>query len=144
MTGNVAQCFVTDADWSRALAAMREAVRERGWLVFETRDPSRRAWERWTKAHTYREIEVPAVGLIRTWAELVDVQEPLVSFRQVFRFMQEGSEIVSYSTLRFRGRDEITENLEATGFRLRSVRDAPDRPGLEFVFVAQLDTATLI
>ena len=144
MTGNVAQVFVTDAEWSRALGAMSEAVRDGGWLVFETRDPSRRAWEQWTKARTYRELEVPAVGLVGTWTELVDVQEPLVSFRQVFRFVQEGSEIVSSSTLRFHGRDEITEGLEATGFRLRSIRDAPDRPGLECVFVAQLDTTTLV
>jgi len=143
MTGNVAQVFVTDTAWSRALGAMRKAVRDGGWLVFETRDPSRRAWERWTKAHTYRELEVPAVGLVRTWTELVDVQEPLVSFRQVFRLGKDGSEIVSHSTLRFRRRDEITESLAANGFQLRSLRDAPDRPGLEFVFVAQLEAATL-
>ena len=46
--------------------------------------------------------------------------------------------VASHSTLRFRGREEIADSLEATGFRLRSVRDAPDRPGLELVFFAQL------
>jgi len=140
MTGNVAQVFVTDAAWTQALGAMRRAVRDGGWLVFETRDPARRAWEQWTKAHTYRELEIPAVGLVRTWTELVDVREPLVSFRQVFRFEPDGSEVVSHSTLRFRCRDEITHSLKTAGFGLSSVRDAPDRPGLEFVFVAQLET----
>jgi ubiquinone/menaquinone biosynthesis C-methylase UbiE len=137
MTGNVAQVFVTDGDWSRALDAIRRAVQGRGWLVFETRDPAQRAWERWTREHTYREIDVPDAGPVRTWTELIDVQEPFVSFRHVFRFPEDGSQLVSVSTLRFRDRDEIAESLHAAGFQLHAVRDAPDRPGLEFVFLAQ-------
>jgi SAM-dependent methyltransferase len=142
MTGNVAQVFITDADWSRALGEMKEAVRDTGWLVFETRNPARRAWERWTKEHTYRELEVPGVGLVMTWTELVEVEEPIVWFRHVFRFAQDGSELNSNSILRFRDRDEIAGSLDAVGLRLRAVRDAPDRPGLEFVFLAQREAAT--
>ncbi len=138
MTGNVAQVFVTDGDWSQVLAAMRRAVRSGGWLVFETRDPSRRAWEGWTRERTYREVEVPLGGAVTTWTELTDVQEPVVSFRQVFRFQQEDVEVVSSSTLRFRSRSEIIDSLDAAGFRFRELRDAPDRPGLEHVFLAQL------
>lgn len=142
MTGNVAQVFVSDADWSHALGALSGAVREGGWLVFEARDPARRAWEHWTKKHTYRELDVPGLGVVTTWSELLDVREPLVSFRHVFRFARDGSELVSDSNLRFRDREEVAANLDQAGFRLRSVRDAPDRPGLEFVFLAQLETAT--
>jgi hypothetical protein len=98
-------------DWADALGALRSAVRDNGWLVFETRDPRRRAWERWTKEHTYWELDVPDVGLVMTWTELVDVKEPLVSFRHVFRFAWDGSELVSDSTLRFRGREEIAASL---------------------------------
>lgn len=137
MTGNVAQVFVTDPSWSRALGAMRGAVRDGGWLVFETRDPARRAWERWTREHTDREIDVPDVGLLRTWTELISVQEPLVSFRHVYCFVQDGTELISTSTLRFRDRDEVSASLDAAGFQVRAVRDAPDRPGLELVFLAQ-------
>lgn len=143
MTGNVAQVFVSDADWRRTLGALGRAVGDGGWLVFETRDPARRAWERWTEEHTYRTISAPGLGEVSTWIELVDVREPLVSFRHVFRFAQDGSEITSDSTLRFRDRDEIAENLEDAGFQPRSIRDAPDRPGLEFVFFAQRDKTTL-
>jgi ubiquinone/menaquinone biosynthesis C-methylase UbiE len=141
MTGNVAQVFVTDREWSRALDAIRRAVRGRGWLVFETRDPAQRAWERWTREHTYREIDVPDACPVGTWTELIDVHEPLVSFRHVFRFPEDGSELVSESTLRFRDRDEIAESLHAAGFQLHAVRDAPDRRGLEFVFLAQCKEA---
>jgi ubiquinone/menaquinone biosynthesis C-methylase UbiE len=41
------------------------------------------------------------------------------------------------ATLRFRGRDEIADSLRSAGFVLDEVRDAPDRPGLEMVFVAR-------
>jgi SAM-dependent methyltransferase len=137
MTGNVAQVFVTDAEWTRVLGAIWGAVRDQGWLTFETRDPAGRAWERWTKEHTFREVLVPEVGLVTTWTELVHVNEPLVSFRHVFRFAQDGSEVISDSTLRFRGREEMTASLRGAGFQVRAVRDAPDRRGLEFVFLAQ-------
>jgi hypothetical protein len=43
----------------------------------------------------------------------------------------------SQSTLRFRDRGEIADSLAAAGYRLDGVRDAPDRPGLEFVFIAR-------
>ena len=47
MTGNVAQVFLTDEDWARALQGVHAALRPRGYLVFETRRPDWRAWEKW-------------------------------------------------------------------------------------------------
>ena len=139
MTGNVAQVFTGDDEWRRTLAALRGAVSDGGWLVFETRDPSRRAWEGWTEERTSRRIHVPGIGEVLTWTELVEVRQPLVTFRHGFRFIGDGSELTSDSTLRFRERDEIATDLVDAGFRLDSVRDAPDRPGMELVCFAQPD-----
>ena len=47
MTGNVAQVFLTDEDWDQVLQAIGAALGPRGYLVFETRRPGRRAWEEW-------------------------------------------------------------------------------------------------
>jgi len=44
--------------------------------------------------------------------------------------------MTSESTLRFRSRSESVETLSQAQFTVESVRDAPDRPGLEFVFIA--------
>lgn len=44
--------------------------------------------------------------------------------------------LTSDSTLRFRSVDEVEESLAATGYAVGSMRDAPDRPGREFVFLA--------
>lgn len=143
MTGNVAQVFVRDVDWERALTDIGRTVRTGGWLVFETRNPDRRAWERWNRAETYRQLVGPGdVGRFETWTEVIDVATPCVTFRHVFRFERDGSEIVSTSTMRFRTLDEITASLDRAGFVVRDVRDAPDRPGLEFVFVTQRSGAT--
>jgi ubiquinone/menaquinone biosynthesis C-methylase UbiE len=47
MTGNVAQVFLTDDDWTQALQSIHTALGPGGYLVFETRRPERRAWEEW-------------------------------------------------------------------------------------------------
>jgi hypothetical protein len=39
--------------------------------------------------------------------------------------------------LRFRGREEVESSLAVHGYRVVEVRDAPDRPGQEFVFIAE-------
>jgi hypothetical protein len=43
----------------------------------------------------------------------------------------------STSTLRFRDRPEVEASLQREGFLPIEVRDAPDRPGRELVFLAQ-------
>ena len=47
MAGNVAQVFGTDEDWDQVLRAIGAALGPRGYLVFETRRPGRRAWQEW-------------------------------------------------------------------------------------------------
>jgi hypothetical protein len=49
----------------------------------------------------------------------------------------DGTAVLSASTLRFRPREEVEADLVRHGFQLDDVRDAPDRPGLELVFLAR-------
>src|SRR3712207_9117110 len=80
---------------------------------------------------------VPGVGPVQTWVQVTDVRDGLVSFRWTFRFEDDEAELTSDSTLRFRSRGELTDSLSAAGFTVEDVRDAPDRPGHEFVFIAR-------
>jgi len=137
MTGNVAQVFVTDAGWDSALRGAFVALRAGGRLVFETRDPARRAWREWNAQATRAHSDIPGVGGVRTWLEVTEVSGPLVSFRSTFVFDRDGAVMTSDSTLRFRDRDEVAGSLARAGFVLDEVRDAPDRPGREMVFVAR-------
>ena len=135
MTGNVAQVFLTDEEWSATLDGVHAALKPDGRFVFETRDPARRGWLEWTREQTHQVTEVPAVDTVESWSDLVKVELPFVSFRGTYVFASDGAVLTSDSTLRFRERDELDESLAAAGFAVDEVRDAPDRPGREFVFV---------
>lgn len=136
MTGNVAQVFVTDEEWMAALRACHDALSPSGRLVFEVRDPAKEAWKGWNREQSYQTVDAPGIGTVESWVELVGVHLPLVSFRYTFVFQKDGRVITSDSTLRFRTRSEIADTLSRAQLTVESVRDAPDRPGLEFVFFA--------
>lgn len=137
MTANVAQEIVAPRTWQRTLKGAYEALRPGGHLVFETRDPAKRAWETWNRAASHRVTEIRGVGVVESWVELVEVSEPLVTFRWNYVFAADGQQFTSDSTLRFRERQEIEADLTAQGYVMHEIRDAPDRPGKEFVFVVQ-------
>ena len=140
MTANVAQVFTTEEHWRATLRATREALRPGGRLVLETRDPQRRAWERWTRELTDSVTHVDGVGEVRDWDQVVDMRDGpdglLVRFESRIVRLAEGLELSSCSTLRFPTRDQVEASLAATGLVLEEVRDAPDRPGAELVFLA--------
>ena len=137
MTGNVAQAIMQPADWEATLRGIHDALRPGGYLVFETRDPAARAWEGWNRADTYSVTEIDGIGAVESWHELTDVSGALVSFRSTTVFASDGELLVSDSTLRFREHDEVRADLAAHGYVVDGVRDAPDRPGRELVFVAR-------
>jgi SAM-dependent methyltransferase len=137
MTGNVAQAIVDAPDWEGTLRGVYGALWPGGHLVFETRDPANRAWQQnWTRAASHKITEIQDVGAVESWVELIDVNEPLVTFRWTWMFASDGQVLTSDSTLRFRERDEVEAALGAHGYAVEEIRDAPDRPGRELVFFA--------
>ena len=102
--------------------------------MFETRRPERRGWEEWTREQSETVTEVPGYGSIRHWVQLTGVDLPLVRFAAVRVFGDQT--LTSTSTLRFRTEEEIATSLTACGYEVREVREAPDRPGRELVFLA--------
>ena len=136
MTANVAQVYLTDEEWRQTLLKVREVLNPEGRLVFETRNPAVHAWRDWNREHTYAQIELANGERVQGWAEVTDVQGPLVSFRWTYVFQSDGAVLTSDSTLWFRTLGEVTESLHEAGLREDDVRDAPDRPDREFVFIA--------
>lgn len=134
MTGNVAQVFLTDDEWLGTLAGIGQALRPGGRLVFESRDPARRAWEDWS-LEVPRRIEVVGVGVVESWVAVTEVGGSLVTFAGAVLF-PDGTVVPTSSTLRFREQGELAASLEAVGYVVEQVREASDRPGQEFVFVA--------
>lgn len=141
MTGNVAQVFLTDDEWTATLQGIRAALRDGGHLVFETRRPERRAWEEWTVQTGPVVMDIPGIGVVEQRTEVTAVAMPYVSFRQTYTFASNRRPVRSDSTLRFRTRAEVEHSLTAHGFTTLDVRDAPDRPGMEYVFVTRRSPA---
>ncbi|MFG2500520.1 class I SAM-dependent methyltransferase [Streptomyces sp. NPDC048441] len=140
MTANVAQAIADPEVWEGTLRGIHAALRPGGHLVFETRDPARRAWEEWNRAATHRTVTVEGVGEVEAWVDVTDATDtswPLVAFRSSVVRKATGETLTSDSTLRFRERAEVTATLTAHGYVVDEVRDAPDRPGREFVFFAR-------
>ena len=137
MTGNVAQVFRTDDDWTQALQAIHAALRPRGYLAFETRRPERRAWEEWAADTGPVVLDIPGSGPVEQRREVTGVSLPLVAFRYTYTFLADGAVVTSDSTLRFRSRDEVKSSLAAHGYRVLDVRESPDRPGRELVLIAE-------
>ncbi len=137
MTANVAQAIVDPLDWEATLRSLYAVLPPGGYLVFETRDPAYRAWEQWNRSASYSRTEIREVGRVESWVEVTDVSGPLVSFRGTWVFASDGQVLTSDSTLRFRERDEVEASLIQHGYAVDEVRDAPDRPGRELVFLAR-------
>ena len=136
MTGNVAQAIAEPAGWKATLRGIHDALCPGGHLVFETRDPAFGAWHDWNRPASHSVTEIAGVGTVESWHEVTDVDVPLVSFRSSVVFA-DGEVLTSDSTLRFRDGDEVRADLVANGYVVEDVREAPDRPGRELVFVAR-------
>ncbi|MER7816434.1 class I SAM-dependent methyltransferase [Streptomyces sp. NPDC096153] len=136
MTANAAQELVDPRGWRGKLRGAYEALRPGGHFVFETRDPSRRVWEGWNREASWGVTDVPGFGTVESWVDLIQIDGPLVTFRRSHVFAADGRTMTSESTLRFRQREGVEAELTAEGCAVEDVRDAPDRPGREFVFVA--------
>ncbi|MFN8023167.1 MAG: class I SAM-dependent methyltransferase [Acidimicrobiales bacterium] len=135
MTGNVAMVFVDDTEWASVLRSVRGALHAGGVFVMEAREPGRRAWEEWRRDQTYEIVETHE-GPVEYWVDVTDVSLPFVEFVQHYVFA-DGAHLESWSRLRFRSRDEVEQSLIGAGFELLEVRDAPDRPGREHVFLTR-------
>jgi SAM-dependent methyltransferase len=142
MSGHVAQFFVTDDAWSTALRALHAALRPGGTLAFESRNPDNREWDRWTRDATLS-VNDRVAGSIRTWSEVVDVNNGVVSYDNHYVFAT-GATLVSSARLRFRTLAELSTSLADADFAIQDVYGtwasgpvAPANP--ELIVVAQRD-----
>ncbi len=137
MTANVSQ-FITDpSQWQASLRGIRNVLAPSGHLIFETRNPAARGWDHWTRDQTFERVTLPTGESVERCCEVKTVSWPLIQFVWTFKFESDDATSTSTSTLRFRERDEVEAELLGAGFQVVEVRDAPDRPGREFVFVAR-------
>lgn len=137
MTGNVSNVFLSDQEWQATLDGVRGALRPGGYLVFESVNPAGQPWLGWGPENTRIRRAAPGAGAFETWHEITGVNGDLVSSRRTYVFAADGATLTSESTRRYPSRAMIEDSLVSAGYTVTDVRDAPDRPGRELVFIAR-------
>lgn len=115
MTSHVAQYFVDDGQWLHLLRTLRRSLRPGGRLIFDSRDPDDRRWERWNPADSRRTIVLPGGRRVVGWTEVTSVDGAVVAFTNHYVF-PDGAELTSSATLRFRSEAELRSTVERSGF----------------------------
>ena len=114
MSGNVAQAIMGEA-WTRTVFDVRRALRTGGMLAFESRNPSARAWNQWTRERTYGRRDTGGGPLIE-WMDVIDVgADGTVTFEAHNVFEASNEHLVYTETLAFRTRDQLEADLAAAG-----------------------------
>ena len=119
LTSHVAQVFIDD-EWASVLADLQRALVPGGILAFDSRDPAARAWEQWTRAASYGEVELDAGQRVATWVDVVAVHDEVVNFTWHNEFA-DGSRVEGATRLRFRSESALRSTLRAAGFRIDDV-----------------------
>ncbi|MEV0726695.1 class I SAM-dependent methyltransferase [Micromonospora purpureochromogenes] len=119
MTSHVAQFVVDDDEWRRVLAALRRALRTGGRLLFDSRDPADRRWERWNPVDSRRSVHLPDGSVVVTWTEVTDARDGVVRFTRHFGFVD--GELRGDAVLRFRTEGELRDSLAQAGFRVQQI-----------------------
>jgi ubiquinone/menaquinone biosynthesis C-methylase UbiE len=119
MTGHAFQVLLDDHDTRAALAGFHRHLAPGGRLVFETRNPAARAWERWTPAKTRTTARSPAGEDFDVFYDLRDTREPdLVDFVATYHSEVTGNAYTSASTLRFVDPNHLHSLVTGAGFRI--------------------------
>lgn len=120
MTGHAFQVLLDDTAVRTALVNFRRHLEPDGLLAFETRNPSARAWTRWTAENSRQVVANPAGEQFEVWVDNpVEHGKDLVTFRSLTRELDTDKLLRSASTLRFIDPAHLADLLAETGFTVQ-------------------------
>lgn len=122
LTSHVAQFLAADDEWHTALAAIRDRLAAGGRIVFDSRNPVDRRWERWTRDDTWGVHALADGSTFEHWVDVTTVDErpdggAIVTFVHSYRF-DDGDERESTSTLAFRPAEVLRADVADAGFTI--------------------------
>ncbi len=141
MTSHVAQFFVTDEEWDKALTDLRRALVPGGRLTFDSRDPRARGWKQWNPADSRRQVVLPDGRQVTATIDVDAVTDNVVSFTIRYAF-SDGEALASTGDLRFRTEAELRSSLTAAGFTVEQIYGGWNREPIgagdgEFLVIAR-------
>lgn len=142
MTGHVAQFFLDDTEWNKALRAIHEATVPGGHLVFESRNPHIKPFTTWPDSSHHELLSSTPLGPVEWWSENLTYENRYASYELHYLFAKTQEEVVSANTLRFRTYDELQSSLGDAGFSIKQAygnwRKDPFTPqSNEIILIAQ-------
>ena len=114
MSGNVAMHLIGQ-DWHDALQRIAAGLVPGGRLLFETRNPVRRAWEDWQQEPTER--TTAAGRLVESEATSTPDADGVVVHRWRTEYSDEGVVREGEEHLQFRSVEQVTQDLAAAGHK---------------------------
>lgn len=120
MTSHVAQFFTDDDDFRSTLTDLKRALIPGGRLVFDSRDPRDRRWERWNPVDSRHQVTLGGDIDVDIWTEVTAVRDDIVDFTHHY-FWSTGEELISSASLRFRSESALREALKDTGVTVEQV-----------------------
>ncbi|PQZ86417.1 SAM-dependent methyltransferase [Arthrobacter sp. MYb227] len=114
MSSHVAQAITRDDEWSRTLADVQAALCPGGRLVFDSRDPQARVWERWTPGSTRAQHTLSDGTGVHLWIDAQEQEHGLVNITE-HRLLADGNREFEDAVLAFRSEATLRKNLDAAG-----------------------------
>jgi len=124
MTGHAFQVLLDDDAIRAALATFRAHLAPNGRIVFETRNPTARAWDVWDAAPPST-VEVPDGRAYRVDYDVIAERGELVEFAENMVW-DSGETVRNVATLRFASLERLTELLTESGLAVDHVHGAWD------------------
>lgn len=120
MTSHVAQFLVDDADWHATLNSLHRVLVPGGRLAFDTRDPDARAWQQWDTLGRRHRVPLGDGSNVQVWATSAAVGGEVVTGTEHYLF-DDGEELTSSASLRFRQEQSVRDALHEAGFRVSAI-----------------------
>lgn len=121
MTSHVAQFFIDDDDFGKTLTDVKRALVPGGRLMFDSRDPRDRSWERWNRVDSRHQVTLEGNIEVDIWTEVTDVRDDVVVDFAHHYCWPTGEKLLSTASLRFRPESELRKSLEHAGFTVEQV-----------------------
>jgi len=121
MTGHVAQFFLDDKSWQRALVSIHKALKSGGYIAFESRNQLMQPFTNWPTKTKPSHIANTPLGPIEWWSENLIFDGGTAHYEIHYRFIDTDEELVSKNELVFRSQEAITKSLQNAGFSVENI-----------------------
>ena len=123
MTGHAFQSLLDDATVVAALRAMAAHLEPHGVVVFETRNPLRRAWENWgmERGRQRARRDHPSLGpVVEVTRATYAARTGIARVRQEYRFESSGETLVGSCRVRFREHEHVLALVREAGLTVEA------------------------